>query len=55
MFSVSKVTHLKSCKSDHIPLFLELRHIALKRNYHLFQFEELWMQHEECEEVIRLA
>lgn len=36
MFTVSKVTHLKSCKSDHIPLLLELSHTSLERNHRLF-------------------
>ncbi|KAM1292887.1 hypothetical protein ACFX13_020174 [Malus domestica] len=55
MFHILKVSQLKFGKSDHILVLLELSQSHVKRNHHVFRFEEAWTHHENCEEVIRKA
>lgn len=40
LFFAAKVMHLKSCKSDYIPILLEVTPAKNSMNHRLFQFEE---------------
>uniref|UniRef100_A0A7N2LBU5 Uncharacterized protein n=1 Tax=Quercus lobata TaxID=97700 RepID=A0A7N2LBU5_QUELO len=54
-FLSSIVTHLSTHASDHLPILLHVlssKHVQGRRRFH---FEELWLLHEECENVIKSA
>lgn len=54
LFPASKVTHLKPCYSDHLPILLELRsHRPRKRRKKKrFRFEEFWLKDLECKVIV---
>lgn len=55
IFPSSKVSILPPSISDHSPLLLQasVNPIACVQGYHRFRFESFWLQHSECESVVR--
>ncbi|XP_068344070.1 uncharacterized protein [Pyrus communis] len=57
LFSNAKVSHLDPTKSDHVPILLEIdgpqNHVRHRGK--AFRFENLWVNHEECEGIMRNA
>lgn len=51
------VQHLKPSKSDHIPIMMELGGLGHNRTAKplSFRFEEWWVQHDECKDVVKEA
>lgn len=56
-YHAAVVRHLNPFKSNHIPIFLEVRScpIPSSRRRSMFYFKDLWMNHEECKMVIQRA
>ena len=54
-FPNAEVLHLNENLSDHLPLFLKIKHAQVrhvKGNRH-FMFENMWVQEESCRQVIK--
>ena len=56
-FPNSRVYHLHAVFSDHRPMRVELQSVGriLRPRRNRFQFEEMWMTHQGCEDTIRKA
>ena len=56
-FPRSIVTHLSSHASDHLPILLQVigSKKVQQKERRRFQFEEAWLLHEDCEDVIKQA
>lgn len=54
LFSTSKAVNLNPCKSDHLPILIEVRTPLpkKKRRRRRFRFEECWIHEEECKKLI---
>ena len=53
-FQLSRVVHLSSHASDHLPLFLHIQYFSQPRQHRgrSFRFEESWLLRVECVDVI---
>ncbi|XP_024164679.1 uncharacterized protein LOC112171781 [Rosa chinensis] len=54
LFPASRVKHLDPCKSDHVPILLEVRvhNAKRKKRKRCFKFEEFWLLEDKCREVV---
>ncbi|XP_040988956.1 uncharacterized protein LOC121236574 [Juglans microcarpa x Juglans regia] len=51
-FPQSRVYHCSAAYSDHLPISLSLSDGLARRRSKLFRFEAMWIEEDECEEVI---
>ena len=56
LYPAAKVRHLTASYSDHNPIVINtnpMHHQQIRRKQKLHRFEEKWVAHPECEEVVR--
>ncbi|XP_057760299.1 uncharacterized protein LOC130980656 [Arachis stenosperma] len=54
-FPRAVVQHLQRYRSDHSPIFIDMMGETERKNNrsHRFKFEEVWLEKEECEEIVK--
>ncbi|KAK9992710.1 hypothetical protein SO802_027695 [Lithocarpus litseifolius] len=54
-FQMSKVLHLSTHASDHLPILLQVQSFVPQRRERRFKFKEAWLLMEECEVTVKEA
>ena len=54
LFLSSQVNHLSASVSDHSPIIVQLnRHVPDNKMRRRFRFEQMWLNHEDCANIIK--